>query len=155
MNRRVNGQDDTFVNTQAIRLIKKFEGKSLVPYACPGGYKTIGWGHRVLPYESFVSLTLREAEVLLVHDLQRCGRTLTQLVTVPLERHQEAALLSFLFNVGGGAFQRSTLRMKVNRQEHLDVPYEFHRWVWAKGRKLPGLIARRAVEAACYEGVLF
>jgi lysozyme len=71
---------------------------------------------------------------------------------VPLLGHQEAALLSFIFNVGAGAFQRSTLRMKVNRREHEEVPLEFHRWVWSKGKKLPGLVVRRAVEASWYEG---
>jgi lysozyme len=137
---------------QAIKLIKKFEGKCLTPYVCPAGYRTIGWGHRLTSYDAFTLLTDAEADDLLRQDLRRCERALTRLVRVPLLGHQEAALLSFIFNVGAGAFQRSTLRMKVNRREHEEVPLEFHRWVWSKGKKLPGLVVRRAVEASWYEG---
>lgn len=140
------------MNAQALRLIKKFEAHSLHVYRCPAGYPTIGWGHRLRPHEQWTSLTMAETDALLRHDLSQCERVLTHLVDVPLMPHQEAALLSFVYNVGAGAFQRSVLRMKVNRAEHIEVPAEFNRWVWAKGRKLPGLMIRRALEAACYEG---
>ena len=62
------------------------------------------------------------------------------------------ALCSFAFNLGAGALQRSTLRRKVNREEHAAVPHEFRRWVWAGGRKLKGLIRRREAEAVLYAG---
>ena len=62
------------------------------------------------------------------------------------------ALGSFTFNLGTGALQRSTLRRKVNREEHDAVPAEFRRWVWAGGRRLKGLIRRREAEAALYFG---
>ena len=73
-----------------------------------------------------------------------------RLIRVPLEDGQFDALSSFAFNLGGGALQRSTLRRKVNREEHDAVPDEFRRWVWAGGRKLKGLVRRRAAEAALY-----
>ena len=60
------------------------------------------------------------------------------------------ALSSFTFNLGAGALQRSTLRRKVNHEEHDAVPGEFRRWVWAGGRKLKGLMLRREAEAALY-----
>jgi hypothetical protein len=50
-----------------------------------------------------------------------------------------------------GALQCSTLRRKVNRQAHSEVPTQLVRWVWAGGRKLNGLIRRRAVEAKLYQ----
>ena len=62
------------------------------------------------------------------------------------------ALGSFTFNLGAGALQRSTLRRKVNREEHSSVPSEFRRWVWAGGRKLTGLIHRREAAAGLYAG---
>lgn len=138
------------MNTQACKLIKKFEGFSATPYRCAGGYWTIGWGHRLGPTEAYQALTYGEAKALLQRDVERCERALRKLVRVPLEAHQEAALISFIFNVGAAAFQRSTLRMKVNRDEHDDVPAEFRRWVWCKGRKLAGLVARREAEAQWY-----
>ena len=76
-----------------------------------------------------------------------------RLVTVPLTDGQFDALTSFTFNLGGGALQRSTLRRKVNREEHSAVPGEFRRWVWAGGRKLKGLVRRREAEAALYGSV--
>lgn len=51
------------------------------------------------------------------------------------------------------ALQRSTLRRKVNREEHALVPAEFRKWVWAGGRKLKGLVRRREAEAARYSSV--
>jgi lysozyme len=69
---------------------------------------------------------------------------------VPLTDGQFDALVSFTLNLGGGALQRSTLRRKVNREEHGAVPAEFMKWVWACGRKLKGLARRREAEAALY-----
>ncbi|MEC7547253.1 MAG: lysozyme [Pseudomonadota bacterium] len=59
-------------------------------------------------------------------------------------------MVSFTFNLGSGAFQRSTLRRKVNRQAHAEVPEQLMRWVWAGGRKLNGLVKRRQVESSHY-----
>jgi lysozyme len=55
------------------------------------------------------------------------------------------------YNLGAGALQRSTLRAKVNRQEHAQAPNEFMRWVYANGKKVAGLIKRRRIEADLYE----
>ena len=75
-----------------------------------------------------------------------------RLIRVPLEDSRFDALGSFTFNLGAGALQRSTLRRKVNRQEHAAVPAEFGRWVWAGGRRLKGLVRRREAEAVLYAG---
>ena len=76
-----------------------------------------------------------------------------ELIRVPPEDGRFDALSSFAFNLGAGALQRSTLRRKVNREEHDAVPAEFRRWVWAGGRKLAGLVRRRRAEAICYSSV--
>ncbi len=60
------------------------------------------------------------------------------------------AMVSFTFNLGSGALQRSTLRRKVNQQEHADVPAEFMKWVWAGESKLKGLVNRRERESVLY-----
>jgi hypothetical protein len=70
------------------------------------------------------------------------GSGLYLLIAVPLNDGQFDALASFTFNFGGGGLQRSTLRRKVNREEHALVPAEFMKWVWAGGRKLKGLVRR-------------
>ena len=53
-------------------------------------------------------------------------------------------------HLGGEALQRSTLRRKINREEHGEVPEQFMRWVWADGHKLKGLVRRREAESIHY-----
>jgi lysozyme len=83
-------------------------------------------------------------EALLIKDVQTAERAVLRLIKVPLTDNQFDALVSFTFNLGGGALQRFTLRRKVNREEHTDVPREFLRWVWSE---VKGLMRRREDEA--------
>ncbi len=113
-------------------------------YIYPAGYPTIGYGHAVNPDErqQFASgITAKQAESLLRQDVQTAERAVLHLITVPLTDGQFDALVSFTFNLGAGALQRSTLRRKVNRGDHATVPAELRKWVWAGGRKLEGLVA--------------
>ena len=136
--------------TQAgLDLIKQFEGFSPTVYICPAGYPTIGYGHVVKPQERerFAGgITKEQAEALLGQDVETSERAVLRLITVPLTDRQFDALVSFTFNLGAGALQRSTLRRKVNRGDHATVPAEFRKWVWARGRKLEGLVRRRDAE---------
>lgn len=72
---------------------------------------------------------------------------------MPISDGQFDALVSFTYNLGAGALQRSTLRRKVNRKAHEEVPVQLMRWVWAGGRKLGGLVKRRTVEATTYSSI--
>ncbi|MGQ9570191.1 MAG: lysozyme [bacterium] len=138
------------VSERGINLIKAFEGFRPTPYHCIAGYSTIGIGHRILPHESFVSISEEEAEDILRKDLSKTERAVSRLIRVPLTQNQFDALCSFTFNLGAGALQRSTLRMKVNREEHDEVFDEFMKWIYAGGRKIRGLIRRRFAEACLY-----
>lgn len=60
------------------------------------------------------------------------------------------ALLSFVYNVGIEAFQRSTLFEKLLQRDWQGAAAQFDRWVYAQGKKLPGLIARRSDERALF-----
>ncbi|MFO0109292.1 MAG: lysozyme, partial [Alphaproteobacteria bacterium] len=122
-------------------------------YMCPAGYPTIGYGHLVTEAnkEQFLDgVDEDKALDLLRQDVAVAERAVLCLITVPLTDGQFDALVSFTFNLGAGALQRSTLRRKVNREEHDDVPAELMKWVWAGGRKLKGLVRRRAAEGAVY-----
>jgi hypothetical protein len=81
---------------------------------------------------------------------QLSERAVLRLIQVSLDDGQFDALVSFTFNLGAGALQRSTLRRKINRKEYCTVPAELRRWVWADGRKLRGLMRRREAEANIY-----
>ncbi|MFZ4124586.1 MAG: lysozyme [Rickettsiales bacterium] len=131
-----------------IDLIKRFEGFSSTPYLCPAGYLTIGYGHVVK--ESHMEVSEAEAENLLRIDVRIAEQAVMRLISVQLTQHQFDALVSFTFNLGAGALQRSTLRRKVNAGGHGAVPQELSKWVFAGGKRLLGLVSRRRAEAELY-----
>lgn len=149
---------------KGLSLIKRFEGFSPTVYVCPAGYWTIGFGHMLRAFDRnrdtrrFMSgnpypagITREEADEMLIADLRKYEAAVARLITVPLQNEQFDALVSFTYNLGAGALQRSTLRRKVNGGFHDEVPHEFSKWVWGGGRKLPGLVKRREAEAGLYE----
>jgi GH24 family phage-related lysozyme (muramidase) len=136
-----------------LNLIKRFEGFSPTVYICPAGYPTIGYGHLVRPEERERfrdGISEIWAAELLKQDVSAAEAAVLRLITVPLTDGQFDALVSFTFNLGSGALQRSSLRRLINRAEHATVPAEFSRWVWAGGRRQPGLVLRRQAESALY-----
>lgn len=143
------------VTDEGLALIKRFEGFSATPYLCPAGWWTIGFGAVRGPDGQPVTavtlpITDEEAEILLRRDVALAERAVLRLIVVPLADGRFDALVSFTFNLGAGALQRSTLRRKVNREEHPEVPGELRKWVWGGGKRLPGLVKRREAEAHFY-----
>ncbi len=140
------------ITQTGLALIQRFEGFAPMPYLCPAGYLTVGYGHVVKTDEDFShGISREQAEQLLRIDVLSAQGAVLRLIQVPLSDCQYDALVSFTFNLGAGALQRSTLRRKVNAGYHGDVPAELARWVFAGGRKLPGLVRRRVAEAARYD----
>ena len=143
------------ITDDGLQLIKRFEGFSPTVYICPAGWPTIGYGHVVKDHERgrFVDGIEPDAGTAVLRtDVEIAERAVLRLIETGLDDSQFDALVSFAFNLGAGALQRSTLRRKINREEHLAVPAELRRWVWAGGRKLKGLVRRREAEAAMYAG---
>jgi Phage-related lysozyme (muraminidase) len=139
------------ISSNGLELIQHFEGFEGEVYVDAAGYPTIGYGHLIKAGEDFSSgISHAQAVKLLKQDVGFAENAVKRLIRIPLSQSQFDALVSFTFNLGGGALQRSTLRRKVNRHEHLEVPDELMRWVWAGGRRLRGLIRRRAAEAQLY-----
>ena len=142
------------ISKHGLDLICRFEGFSPIIYLCPAGYPTIGYGHLVTEKnkERFLDgIDEDEGLELLRTDVATAERAVARLIRVPLTQHQFDALVSFTFNLGAGALQRSTLRQQVNRGEHAAVASEFIKWVWAGGRKRQGLVKRRLAEVALYK----
>lgn len=136
-----------------IALIKEFEGFSSKIYRCPAGLPTIGYGHVVRPEDVHLfarGLSKANGEILLRIDLQKAEKAVLRLINVPLSDSQFDALVSFTFNLGSGALQRSTLRRKLNRGDYQSVPHELQRWVFANGKRLNGLTRRRNEEARLF-----
>ena len=134
---------------KGIALIKEFEGLRLKAYLCPGGVWTIGYGHTAGVKPGMV-ISEAQAEEYLKADLISFERYLNGL-GLALNQNQFDALISFIYNVGTGNFSSSTLLRKVraNPQDNSIVD-EFLRWVYSKGRVLPGLQRRRLREMKLY-----
>lgn len=139
-----------------IQLIQSHEGLRLKPYLCPAGIPTIGYGSTFYPDGSAVkmtdaAITKERATELLAYALQKFENAVNDLVTQPLTQNQFDALVSFVYNVGPGAFTKSTLRRKVNANPNdPSMAAEFARWNKGGGKVLPGLVKRRAEEAKLY-----
>lgn len=58
------------------------------------------------------------------------------------------ALSDFAYNLGVPRYRASTLRKRVNEGDWHGAAHELARWVRGGGRILPGLVKRRAAEAA-------
>lgn len=144
-------------SADGIKLIKDFEGERLGAYLCPAGVWTIGYGHtdaagppKVVPG---MVITKREAEDILRRDLLKYEVAVEKAVKVPLKPNQFDALVSFCYNVGTGAFNKSTLVKKLNRGDYDAVPAELMKWNKANGKELAGLTRRRRAEAALWRKI--
>ncbi|MEK6733682.1 MAG: lysozyme [Pseudomonadota bacterium] len=130
---------------QAYQLIKNFEGLKLRSYSCPGGYKTIGYGHLVRN-NNLDEINETQAEKLLTQDICEAEKSVLRNIQVKLNQNQFDALVSFVFNLGGATLQRSSLKQKINRHEDENICKEWMRFVYSGGIKLQGLVRRRQEE---------
>lgn len=137
------------MNKKALEIIREFEGERLVVYADPIGLLTVGIGHLCKPEEGYrlrQVITKEESERLLAQDVKAAEDALKTLVKVPLNENEEAALLSFTYNLGVANLRKSTLLRLLNQDLRLDASQEFLKWNKAGGRILKGLTRRRDAE---------
>jgi len=135
-------------------IIKKYEGFRAAAYVCPAGVVTIGYGTTKIngnPVSENMKITTAEANVLLDEDLFIFEKHVNDLVKVDLTQNQFDALVSFVYNVGPGAFKKSTLLKKLNLEDYEGAANEFPRWNKANKKVLPGLTRRRATEKELFE----
>lgn len=138
----------------ALPLIRKWEGLHRVgpdgliyPYRDAAGYPTIGYG-TLIPSMDHGPITRDQAEFLMRYRYLKAKldaiRLSPNLVFYP---EKLAAITSFIYNLGPSRYAASTLRRKVIDNNWEEAHVQIQRWVYAGGRKLRGLIARRAEEA--------
>lgn len=134
---------------QGIDFIKRHEALRLHAYKDAVGVWTIGYGHTSTAKQGMI-ITEEEAEKLLKQDLRVAEDEITRHL-LPLKQHQFDSLTSLVFNIGIGAFRKSTLlkRLKID-VNHPDISNQFNRWVYGGGKILPGLVRRRREEANLY-----
>jgi lysozyme len=126
-------------------LIKQFEGVRLTSYRDVVGILTIGVGHTANVFEN-ETITPQEADEFLAIDLHNAERAILNNVKVPLNQNQFDALSSFIFNIGGGAFSKSTLLKLLNQGDYLGAASQFLAWDMAGGQEQKGLKNRRYAE---------
>jgi len=134
-------------------LLRRFEGVLLKPYICPAGVPTIGAG--ATTYEdgrkvkmSDPPLTVQQSDDLLEFHAQSFLDAAIRVSPV-LANHPErhVAIGDFAFNLGTTRYKASTLRKRVEAEDWDGAADEMMKWVWGGGRKLPGLVKRRTVDA--------
>lgn len=131
--------------TIATVAVSDFEGRKNHAYLDVAGVPTVcdGFtrGVKLGDYK-----TNAECDALLQSELRDSFKTVERHVKVPLTEPTKAALASFVYNVGPGAFRSSTLLKKLNSGDRIGACNELKRWVYAGGKKWNGLIKRRDVE---------
>ncbi|MES2391334.1 MAG: lysozyme [Acidobacteriota bacterium] len=137
---------------QGLALTKSFEGLRLNPYQDSGGVWTIGYGHTGPEVRAGLSTTTEQADALLRNDVAAAVACVNRALRIPVEQHQFDALVDFCFNTGCGNFLGSTLLRAVNANDFAAAGAQFGLWVHAGGAVIPGLVRRRAAEAAMFAG---
>ncbi len=132
--------------TMAVMLIKPLEGIEYKPYYDVAGVLTVCYGHTGSDIIKDKLYSQSECEVLLKKDLAKVKKRIDPMITVALPETTKAALYSFTYNVGVGAFSRSTLLKLLNSGDLLGACGELRLWVYAGGKKWKGLITRRQIE---------
>lgn len=133
-------------------LTKKFEGCKLKAYQCSAGVWTIGYGHTRGVTEGMV-ITQAQANACLVADMKQCEKVVDSAVRVPLNQNQYDALCDFVFNLGAGSLNKSTLLKCLNAGQYAKAAQEFLKWDYAGGKVLAGLTKRRKAEKELFETI--
>lgn len=135
-------------------FIKKYESFEAKAYKDAAGLWTIGWGTLIEKrpdlYKRFVTdgkkISEEDAEILFNDDVKSAADTVKRFVKVNLNQNEGDSLTSFVYNVGSGNFQKSTLLKKLNANDRAGAAEEFTRWKFANGKELAGLLRRRIDE---------
>lgn len=139
---------------RALQFIKDHEGLRLKSYKDAVGVWTIGYGHTSDAYftvEKGQVITNAKANELLEHDVLEAEAGIDKVLKEPLPNgNMYGAVVSLVFNIGIGAFSKSTLLKKLNKKDYTGAANEFGKWVKGGGRTLPGLVRRRAEEKALF-----
>ncbi len=144
------------VSPFGLELVKAFEGYFAKPYRCPAGVLTQGYGHTAAAgapalggiwSKDYASHVLRETLE------RRYAAPVRKLLKREPSQAQFDAMVSLAYNIGFGAFARSSVLRCFNRGDDEGAASAFFAWNRGGGRVLPGLLRRRASEALVYQGI--
>ena len=142
------------INMKGLDLIKEFEGLKTDAYKDRAGVLTIGYGSTKDVKEND-SITEQFATAMLDKELREYEGYIDQMVNVPLNENQHAALVSFVYNLGPTNLKDSTLLKRLNEGKYEDVSAQLKRWNKARVNgeltELEGLTRRRQAEADLFD----
>jgi lysozyme len=140
------------LSAEGLELIKRFEGFRSQLYIDVAGFPTIGYGHRIVPPESFSpesypgGISEPQAGTILAGDVSAAERAVGSLVKVALTQGQFDALVDFCFNLGAGRLKNSTLLRCLNAGRYDAAAEQLLLWDLAAGEVNLGLKGRREAE---------
>ena len=143
------------LNKATIDLVKSFEGLRLEAYRDSAGVLTIGYGTTaaaglgITPVPG-MRITEAGAESLLAEGLAKFAAQIRPLIKVPVNANEFGACVSLAYNIGPGAFGKSTVLRRLNAGDRAGAAEAFAMWDKAGGHVLPGLVRRRKAEAALF-----
>ena len=124
--------------------VKRFEGQRLMPYYCPAGILTVGYGTTGAGVYPGIPWTKEQCETRMMRDIQRfVNGTLLLCPVLAQYDYRLCAIADFAYNCGLGNLRASTLRRRVNQEDWPAVKTEIMKWTRGGGRVLPGLVKRR------------
>ena len=135
------------LSAAGLELVKRSEGFRGRIYLDVAGFATIGYGHKVLPHESFPdAITETQGAEMLASDVHQAEQAVERLVKVALTQGQFDALTDFCFNLGSGRLASSTLLKALNCGRYEAAREQLLRWDLAAGELNAGLKKRREAE---------
>ncbi len=135
------------LSAAGLALLKRSEGFKAAEYLDAVGLPTIGYGHRLLPGESFPhGITEAQAAMILLNDVQIAERAVRLFVQVPLTQGQFDALVDFVYNLGSSRLRHSTLLVDLNAGRYDAAAQQLLLWDHAGEKELPALKTRREAE---------
>lgn len=142
-------------SASCLQLLERIEGLKLNAYLDTGGVPTIGVGTTRYPNGNWVKMgdkiTKEQAYDYLRHDVAGAAKDVDDLTTDAINQNQFDALVSFVYNLGRGSYQKSTLRTLINgNPNNAEIRAEFAKWKYDNGKIIDGLIVRRKLEADLY-----
>lgn len=145
------------ISPAGVEFIKQFEGFSANSYLCPAGVWTIGYGTTVIDGKKVrpgMSCTKEQALMWLTDDVNMYLNEVEGKINphLNLTQGQVDAIASFVYNVGSGNFNKSTLLRLMNSGDFSGAADQFLRWNKSGGKVLAGLTRRREAERAMFLG---
>jgi lysozyme len=134
-------------------LTEDFESCRLTAYQDVKGIWTIGWGHTGPDVHEGLVWTQAQADAAQLADVQTAQNCANNIITIPISQNENDAVVDWIYNVGCGAAEGSTLIRDLNAGQIESAAAQFDAWDHASGKVVAGLLRRRQAETELFDVV--